>query len=50
MIEAGSSGVHFEDQLASAKKCGHLKGKCLVPTSEAVAKLQSARLAADVLG
>lgn len=49
MIEAGASGVHFEDQLASAKKCGHLKGKCLVPSSEAVSKLQAARLAADVL-
>ncbi len=50
MIEAGAAGVHFEDQLASAKKCGHMGGKVLVPTSEAVAKLTSARLAADVLG
>ncbi|HRO60625.1 MAG TPA: isocitrate lyase [Burkholderiaceae bacterium] len=50
MIEAGASGVHFEDQLASAKKCGHMGGKVLVPTREAVAKLVSARLAADVLG
>ncbi|MGO3742908.1 isocitrate lyase [Kerstersia sp.] len=49
MIEAGASGVHFEDQLASAKKCGHLGGKVLVPTREAVAKLAAARLAADVL-
>ena len=50
MIEAGAAGVHFEDQLASAKKCGHMGGKVLVPTREAVAKLVSARLAADVLG
>lgn len=50
MIEAGASGVHFEDQLSSAKKCGHLGGKVLVPTSEAVAKLIAARLAADVMG
>lgn len=50
MIEAGAAGVHFEDQLASAKKCGHMGGKVLVPTSEAIAKLQAARLAADVLG
>lgn len=50
MIEAGASGVHFEDQLASVKKCGHMGGKVLVPTREAVAKLVSARLAADVLG
>ena len=50
MIEAGASGVHFEDQLASAKKCGHMGGKVLVPTREAVAKLVAARLAADVLG
>ncbi|MFA5521637.1 MAG: isocitrate lyase [Castellaniella sp.] len=50
MIEAGASGVHFEDQLASVKKCGHLGGKVLVPTREAVAKLVAARLAADVLG
>jgi isocitrate lyase len=49
MIEAGASGVHFEDQLASVKKCGHMGGKVLVPTREAVAKLVSARLAADVL-
>jgi isocitrate lyase len=50
MIEAGASGVHFEDQLASAKKCGHMGGKVLVPTREAVQKLVSARLAADVMG
>ncbi len=50
MIEAGASGVHFEDQLSSAKKCGHLGGKVLVPTQEAVQKLVAARLAADVLG
>jgi isocitrate lyase len=50
MIEAGAAGVHFEDQLASAKKCGHMGGKVLVPTREAVAKLVSARLAADVMG
>ena len=50
MIEAGASGVHFEDQLASVKKCGHMGGKVLVPTREAVAKLQAARLAADVSG
>lgn len=49
MIDAGAAGVHFEDQLASAKKCGHLGGKVLVPTREAVAKLAAARLAADVL-
>ncbi|MFN8562686.1 MAG: isocitrate lyase [Anaerolineae bacterium] len=49
MIEAGVAGVHFEDQLSSAKKCGHLGGKVLVPTREAVAKLVAARLAADVL-
>jgi len=49
MIEAGASGVHFEDQLASAKKCGHMGGKVLVPTQEAVQKLISARLAADVM-
>ncbi len=48
MIEAGAAGVHFEDQLSSAKKCGHMGGKVLVPTSEAVAKLAAARLAADV--
>jgi len=50
MIEAGAAGVHFEDQLASVKKCGHMGGKVLVPTREAVAKLIAARLAADVLG
>lgn len=50
MIEAGAAGVHFEDQLSSAKKCGHLGGKVLVPTREAVDKLVAARLAADVLG
>lgn len=50
MIEAGAAGVHFEDQLSSAKKCGHLGGKVLVPTQEAVAKLIAARLAADVCG
>jgi isocitrate lyase len=50
MIEAGAAGVHFEDQLSSAKKCGHLGGKVLVPTQEAINKLVSARLAADVLG
>src|SRR3546814_5290422 len=49
MIEAGAAGVHFEDQLASVKKGGHMGGKVLVPTREAVAKLVSARLAADVL-
>ncbi|MDY0309950.1 MAG: isocitrate lyase [Castellaniella sp.] len=49
MIEAGAAGVHFEDQLASVKKCGHMGGKVLVPTREAVSKLVSARLAADVL-
>jgi isocitrate lyase len=50
MIEAGAAGVHFEDQLASVKKCGHMGGKVLVPTREAVAKLTAARLAADVMG
>ncbi len=50
MIEAGAAGVHFEDQLASAKKCGHMGGKVLVPTREAVNKLVAARLAADVMG
>jgi isocitrate lyase len=49
MIEAGAGGVHFEDQLASAKKCGHLGGKVLVPTSEFINKLVAARLAADVM-
>jgi len=48
MIEAGAAGVHFEDQLSSAKKCGHMGGKVLVPASEAVNKLVAARLAADV--
>jgi len=50
MIEAGAAGVHFEDQLASVKKCGHMGGKVLIPTQEAVNKLVAARLAADVLG
>ena len=50
MIEAGAAGVHFEDQLASVKKCGHMGGKVLVPTREAVEKLTAARLAADVMG
>lgn len=50
MIEAGASGVHFEDQLASVKKCGHMGGKVLVPTREAVEKLVAARLASDVMG
>lgn len=50
MIEAGAAAVHFEDQLAAVKKCGHMGGKVLVPTQEAVHKLISARLAADVLG
>ncbi len=50
MIEAGAAAVHFEDQLSSAKKCGHMGGKVLVPTSEAVQKLVAARLAADVCG
>jgi isocitrate lyase len=50
MIEAGAAGVHFEDQLSSAKKCGHMGGKVLVPTQEAVNKLIAARLAADVCG
>ena len=49
MIEAGAAGVHFEDQLASAKKCGHMGGKVLVPTREFVQKLHAARLAADIL-
>lgn len=49
MIEAGAAGVHFEDQLAAVKKCGHMGGKVLVPTREAVAKLVAARLAADVM-
>ncbi|HEX7156971.1 MAG TPA: isocitrate lyase [Burkholderiaceae bacterium] len=50
MIDAGAAGVHFEDQLASVKKCGHMGGKVLVPTREAVEKLTAARLAADVMG
>jgi len=50
MITAGDPGVHFEDQLAAVKKCGHMGGKVLVPTQEAVQKLQAARLAADVMG
>ena len=50
MIEAGAAGVHYEDQLASVKKCGHMGGKVLVPTREAVQKLIAARLAADVCG
>jgi isocitrate lyase len=50
MIEAGAAGVHFEDQLSSEKKCGHLGGKVLVPTSQFVRTLQAARLAADVAG
>ncbi|MCB1781291.1 MAG: isocitrate lyase, partial [Candidatus Competibacteraceae bacterium] len=50
MIRAGAGGVHFEDQLASVKKCGHMGGKVLVPSQEAVQKLTAARLAADVYG
>ncbi|MCC5861727.1 MAG: isocitrate lyase [Gammaproteobacteria bacterium] len=50
MIDAGAAGVHFEDQLSSAKKCGHMGGKVLVPTHEAVKKQAAARLAADVSG
>ena len=50
MIEAGASGVHFEDQLSSAKKCGHLGGKVLIPTQEAINKFVAARLASDVMG
>lgn len=50
MIEAGAAGAHFEDQLASAKKCGHMGGKVLVPTQEAIQKLVAARLAADTMG
>lgn len=49
MIEAGAAGVHFEDQLASAKKCGHMGGKVLVPTQDAIQKLVAARLAADAM-
>ena len=50
MIESGAAGVHFEDQLSSAKKCGHMGGKVLVPTSQHLATLRAARLAADVMG
>lgn len=50
MIESGAAGVHFEDQLSSEKKCGHLGGKVLLPTQQAVGNLVSARLAADVMG
>ncbi|MFP3472335.1 isocitrate lyase/phosphoenolpyruvate mutase family protein, partial [Micrococcus sp. SIMBA_144] len=50
MIEAGAAAVHFEDQLSSEKKCGHLGGKVLLPTQQAVKNLISARLAADVMG
>src|SRR5688500_8034751 len=50
MIDAGAAGVHYEDQLASVKKCGHMGGKVLVPTQEAVQKLIAARLAADIMG
>src|SRR2546425_1754666 len=50
MIEAGAAGVHFEDQLAAAKKCGHLGGKVVVPTGEFIQKLVAARLASDVMG
>src|SRR5207302_304225 len=50
MIEAGASGVHFEDQLSSEKKCGHMGGKVLVPSQTMIATLTAARLAADVLG
>jgi isocitrate lyase len=50
MIEAGAAGVHFEDQLASEKKCGHMGGKVLLPTAQALRNLISARLAADVMG
>ena len=50
MIAAGAAGVHFEDQLAAVKKCGHMGGKVLVPTQEAVEKLMAARFAADVMG
>jgi isocitrate lyase len=49
MIAAGAAGIHFEDQLSSAKKCGHMGGKVLVPTREAIQKLQAARLAADTM-
>ena len=50
MIEAGAAGVHFEDQLSSAKKCGHMGGKVLVPPQEFIQKLIAARLAADIMG
>ena len=50
LIKQGAAGVHFEDQLSSVKKCGHLGGKVLLPTTESVQKLISARLAADVMG
>src|ERR671917_1872681 len=50
MIEAGAAGIHFEDQLSSEKKCGHMGGKVLLPTSHAIRNLISARLAADVMG
>ena len=50
MIECGASGVHFEDQLSAVKKCGHMGGKVLVPTQDAIQKLIAARLASDVLG
>ena len=50
MIEAGAAGVHFEDQLASEKKCGHMGGKVLIPTAQAIRNLVSARLASDVMG
>src|SRR5467141_131165 len=50
MVEAGAAGVHFEDQLSSEKKCGHLGGKVLVPTSQFIRTLVAARLAADVMG
>src|SRR3712207_3586040 len=50
MIEAGAAGVHFEDQLASEKKCGHMGGKVLLPTAQAVRNLVAARFAADVMG
>jgi isocitrate lyase len=50
MIDAGAAGVHFEDQLSSAKKCGHMGGKVLVPTQEAITRLVAARMAADVCG
>src|SRR5207245_8771753 len=49
MIEAGASAIHFEEQLASAKKCGHMGGKVLVPVQEFIQKLIAARLAADIM-